>query len=329
VSTIRTSVALATYNGGAYLQPLLDSIAAQSQRPDELVIGDDQSTDDTAAILERFGRTSGITVRFTRNDRRLGSSANFAAVLQRCQGDVILLCDQDDVWEPERVSTSLSALDARPGVGMVFSNARLIDGEGNLLPGTLWDRVFFGPRQQQQFERGQAADVLLKTNTVTGATVALRRTALDCALPIPTGWLHDAWLAFVIQQVHRAHPIREPLIRYRLHAAQQVSVAGWSVPTLVALMRRQDAGHFHAEAANFRSLARHLRELGPEHIGVADRAVSKAEFLDARASGRESLLRCLRLVPTSLLHRRYGRFGLGWKQAVFDLAGGLDAALRR
>jgi glycosyltransferase involved in cell wall biosynthesis len=329
VSTLRTSVALATYNGAGYLGELLDSIAAQDHRPDELVVGDDQSSDDTATLIERFGQATGIPVRFTRNSQRLGSSGNFAAILARCQGEVIFLCDQDDVWEPERVRISLAELAARPGVGFVFSNARLIRGDSAALPGTLWDRVFFDRRQQQQFQRGEAADVLLKTNTVTGATMAIRRSALACALPIPSGWLHDAWLALVIQQVHGAHPIDQTLIRYRLHADQQVSVAGWSLPTLLALMRRQDAHYFRSEAANFRALAGHFRRLGPRHSAVAAQVDRKAAFLDARASGRESLIGCLRQVPAALVNGRYRRYGLGLKQAVFDLAGGLDAAFRR
>jgi hypothetical protein len=152
---------------------------------------------------------------------------------------------------------------------------------------------------------------------------------LTCALPIPPGWVHDAWLAFVIQQVHGAYPIAETLIRYRLHADQQVSVAGWSLPTLVALMRRQDARYFRSEAANFRALAEHLRRLGPEHSEVAERVDRKATFMDARATGRESLAGCMRQVAAALVSGGYRHYGLGLKQAVFDLAGGVDAAIRR
>jgi glycosyltransferase involved in cell wall biosynthesis len=323
------SVALATYNGARFLPEQLASIAGQDRRPDELVVGDDQSTDATAAIVDRFGRDSGIPVRFTRNPQRLGSSANFAAILARCQGDIILLSDQDDVWRGDRISTSLRHLTDHPRIGFVFSNARLMSEAGVALPGRLWDRVFFGRRQQRAFAHGRGAEVLLRANTVTGATMALRRSALEAALPIPAGWLHDAWLALIIERTHGARPIDDVLIDYRLHAGQQMSVAGWSVASVRALLRRQDAGHFRSEARNFRALAERLQALGPAHEAVAEQARRKAEFLDLRAAGRESLGGCLAGVAGGLARGRYHRLGLGLKQAAFDLAGGVEAALRR
>lgn len=327
--SLSTSVALATYNGARFLPAQLASIAAQERRPDEIVVGDDQSSDGTAELLARFERDAGIPVRFTRNQQRLGSSANFGAILGRCRGEVIFLSDQDDLWRADRISTSLRALAGRPDVGFVFSNASLISETGAPLPGTLWERVFFGAREREQFRRGHGADVLLKTNTVTGATMAVRRRALDCALPISAGWVHDGWLAFVIERVHGALPIDEPLVSYRLHQSQQVGVVGWSPREVLGLLRRQDVPYYLSEAANYRVLADHLLALGPQHAAAAAGARGKAEFLEARASVRQSLAGCARSVGRSLVRRSYSRYGLGAKQVVFDVAGGLDAAFRR
>ena len=327
--SVSISVALATYNGARFLPAQLASIAAQDRRPDEIVVGDDQSSDGTAGLLTRFGRDTGIPVHFTRNDRRLGSSSNFGAILTRCRGEVILLSDQDDVWAVDRISASLRALAEQPSVGFVFSNASLISDTDEPLAGTLWDRVFFGAREREQFRRGNGADVLLKTNTVTGATMAVRRSALGCALPIPAGWVHDGWLAFVIERVHGAHPIDRPLLSYRLHQSQQVGVVGWSPREVMGLLRRQDAAYYLGEARNYRALAEHLIALGAQHATAAEGARAKAEFMEWRAAARQSLAGCARSVTRSLIKRRYSRYGLGAKQAVFDLAGGVDAALRR
>jgi len=70
LSAVTVSVALATYNGARFLPAQLGSIAAQTRRPDEIVVGDDLSQDDTEGVLNRFGRDSGIPVRFTRNVQR-------------------------------------------------------------------------------------------------------------------------------------------------------------------------------------------------------------------------------------------------------------------
>jgi glycosyltransferase involved in cell wall biosynthesis len=327
--TTTTSVALATYNGEKYLPEQLASIAAQSRRPDEIVVGDDQSTDGTQALLEKFSRDSGIALRFTRNPQRLGSSANFAAVLARCQGDVVFLCDQDDVWAPNRIAASLAQLEARPELGFVFANANLITGDGAPMAGSLWGRVFFDERQKQKFREGRGADVLFKTNVVTGATMAIRRTALAAALPVPPGWVHDGWLAFIIDRLHGGLPIDQPLISYRVHATQQIGVIGWSPGQMLGLIRKQSPAFYRSEAKNFRALSDRLLALGPEHAEVAARATKKAEFLELRATGRESLGACVSGIASALAKSSYARYGMGVKQVAFDLIGAIDAASRR
>ena len=159
--------------------------------------------------------------------------------------------------------------------------------------------------------------------------MAIRRSALPCALPVPAGWLHDGWLAFVIERVHGAVPIDSPLISYRVHGAQQVGMVGWSPAQLLSLLRRQDARFHQTEAQNFRALADRLLQLGPQHAEVAANARAKASFLDLRAASREQLATCLRGLGGSLLARRYARYGLGTRQALFDVAGAIDAAVRR
>ena len=72
------SVALCTFNGGRYLRQQLDSIAAQGRPPDEIVVCDDRSDDDTVSILHDFAKSAHFPVRITVNDERLGPAANFA-----------------------------------------------------------------------------------------------------------------------------------------------------------------------------------------------------------------------------------------------------------
>ena len=92
------SIALATYNGAVYLKEQLESIAAQTRTPDELVISDDQSTDDTLRVIEEFAATAGFPVRLSVNEANLGIAKNFEKAISLCRGDLIFLSDQDDVW---------------------------------------------------------------------------------------------------------------------------------------------------------------------------------------------------------------------------------------
>ena len=124
--SLRVSVAMATYNGARFLPAQLASIAAQTRPPDELVVGDDQSSDATEQVIADFASRVPFPVRFTRNPARLGSSQNFVACLERCTGDVVLLTDQDDEWLPARIERTLAALEAHPAAAYAFSDLSLI-----------------------------------------------------------------------------------------------------------------------------------------------------------------------------------------------------------
>ncbi len=97
------SVAMATYNGERFLRDQLQSLAAQTYPPYELVACDDGSTDSTVAILEEFARRSPFPVRLYRNERHLGIGDNFLKAATLCQGELTAYCDQDDVWLPGKL----------------------------------------------------------------------------------------------------------------------------------------------------------------------------------------------------------------------------------
>lgn len=100
---MKISVAMATFNGAEFLSDQLSSILKQTRTPDELVIGDDGSSDSTCDIIEKFCRLAPFPVRYSRNDKTLGHSDNFLHTALRCSGDWIALCDQDDVWLPNKL----------------------------------------------------------------------------------------------------------------------------------------------------------------------------------------------------------------------------------
>lgn len=101
---MKTSVALATYNGERFIRDQLASLSAQTRLPDELVVSDDCSTDRTLAIIEEFARTAPFPVRISQNETNLGFSDNFLRAASMCRGDWIAFCDQDDIWLPNKIS---------------------------------------------------------------------------------------------------------------------------------------------------------------------------------------------------------------------------------
>jgi glycosyltransferase involved in cell wall biosynthesis len=119
-------VALATYNGALYLAEQLASLTAQTRLPDELVVSDDASTDATIDCLERFAAAAPFPVRIYRNETRLGFRANFMKAMALCRFDLIALCDQDDIWDPQKLAVAKAAFDT-PDIVLFFHNAWLVD----------------------------------------------------------------------------------------------------------------------------------------------------------------------------------------------------------
>lgn len=220
----RLSIALCTYNGKRFLAEQLDSFVAQERQPDELVVCDDGSLDETLLMLHRFAATANFPVRIIENSGRLGSTTNFAQAIGLCTGDIIVLSDQDDVWVSMKLARIESAFIASPNVSGFFSNGILIDEQGNKLRGDLWRRVGFKNGRQARVRTHLALNTLFRGNFVTGATLAFRKRVRDLLLPIPSGWVHDYWIASILAAASQLDCIDAPLIKYRCHATQQIGV---------------------------------------------------------------------------------------------------------
>lgn len=224
---MRISIVLCTWNGERFLPAQLDSLLAQSRRPDEIVIADDVSSDGTWALLEAFAeraRAHGIDVDLYRNPVNLGYVLNFSAGLQRATGDLLFLCDQDDVWHPEKLERMEAEFLRRPGLGLLHTDARLVDADGGDLECGLFEALEMTPEEIAAEHEGRAFDVQLRRNTVTGATAALRSALLPGVLPVPEGWIHDEWLAIAFSTRGMVDCLEWPSIDYRQHGGNQIGI---------------------------------------------------------------------------------------------------------
>ena len=92
------SIAMTTFNGESFLKDQLESISNQTYLPDELIISDDCSSDNTIKIIENFIDRAPYEIRLIKNIKNNGFTKNFEIALNACQGDIIFLADQDDYW---------------------------------------------------------------------------------------------------------------------------------------------------------------------------------------------------------------------------------------
>lgn len=281
---MRVSVALCTHRGERFVEQQLASILAQTRPVDEIVVGDDASTDATIAIVERIARETSVPFVVARHDPPLGLVANFSDAIVRTTGDVVMLCDQDDVWHPDRVATLLAALD---GVDLVHSDARLVDGDGADLGTTLLDALGASAWERERMRDGGALDALLRRNLVTGATVMVRRDAAVAALPVPEAWIHDEWIAMTCALGGGVRLLEEPTIDYRQHGANQIGVRRLTLRQRFARLVEADSGSHARKAARARALQ---REAEARQLGTARQRTTLAEKA-AHESARRALPR--------------------------------------
>ena len=309
---VTISVVLATYNGSRFVAAQLESIVAQSTPPAEVLVGDDCSTDDTVALANKILGRVPFSYEVRVNERRLGVTRNFESLISRATGDVVVLCDQDDEWVPERLEMISRVFESRPEVMGLFSNADLIGPASEPLPGSLWDAAGFTARRRRRW-RSEPLGVLMRRNVVTGATLAFRSTERGYVLPIsPHAW-HDFWISALLVSRGVVLALDDRLVRYRLHGANQAGlpprrIARFRAPP--AMSRRQ--AHLD-QLAQLRDLVARFEEL---QTPVPPPLLRRIEHLQFRGS-----------LPTNGLARfgailRHGRLPDYWRfsSGLFSLA---------
>lgn len=315
---------LCTYNGAAFLAQQLDSLLAQTRRPDSVVINDDGSTDDTLLLLRQFehrARAIGIAVDLRVNPDNLGYVVNFSQALARADGDIVFLCDQDDLWRADKIAVMAARFERQADLALLSTNARLVDATGADLGVTLFASLGIGARDLSVIHRGKGfAEVLLLRSMVTGATAAFRRQVVEQALPVGKGWVHDEWLAVQAAVRGRFDVLDECLIDYRQHAGNQIGVATrhrrlrevWR-----DLVRPRDS-LLRKEAERFAILEERLTVTGP--ITYGDLALLKAKLQHLRLRAELGSLPRWRRFPKIWCGREgYRRFSTGWRSILRDL----------
>jgi glycosyltransferase involved in cell wall biosynthesis len=312
-------VALCTYNGARFLDEQLASIAAQTRLPDLLVVVDDASADDSVARARSFAARAPFPVEVFANPANLGYAANFARAVELARGDIIVLCDQDDVWEPAKLERLAGALRAAPVAGAAFSDAALVDAELRPLGHRLWDAVDFTERDRRAWAEGGAFERLVRGSVVTGATLAFRAAFRDRILPLPEGVDHDAWIALIVAATAPIEAVAEPLLRYRQHGGNQIGASKLGTAARLRRTRRTGYHGLRQRRALCAAALERLSALGDVHPTRLALLREALDHLDARSAlPRRRLLR-VRPVLRELVAGRYGRQGKGWRSAARDL----------
>jgi glycosyltransferase involved in cell wall biosynthesis len=315
------SVAMCTFNGELYLRHQLQSIAAQDCPPKELVICDDGSTDRTGEIIRDFASEATIPVIYEANQRNLGSTRNFEKAISLCQGSIVVLADQDDVWYPFKLSRISAEFAKSPDIVAAFSDADLIDHDSRPLGCRLWNTLRFQASERRQFIK-RAFETLLRHPVVTGATMAFRKELFRFMRPFPVDEIHDRWISFLLSVTGQFQLIPEPLMQYRRHHSQQVGPGPLKLRDSIQQARRRRAAFHLEEIDRYRRFRDRLIEF-PSRFSRAQSAVleidHKIAHLEHRAQlGRPRMARIGR-VFWETMNGHYWRYSGGWRSVAKDL----------
>lgn len=201
------SVAMTTYNGEKYLREQLDSLYSQTILPDEIIVVDDCSTDDTHKILEEYHNKKGLV--YIINERNLGVNKNFEKAISLCRGDYIAISDQDDVWFPEKIEITYNKIrEIENGQPSVVSSNRIgVDENLNIIssPSSKVDSFHFS--------------TTLLGHLSQGCTLMMNRELISYILPFPESgkMLYDIYIGLTAAMIGNKYNLSVPLMYYRHH----------------------------------------------------------------------------------------------------------------
>jgi len=242
---VNTVVLLTTYQGEKHLPALLASLQAQTDPDFTVLYQDDGSDDASPELLEKAAREDSRFRPGREQRRRLGAAGNFLSLIRQTEGNYLLCCDQDDLWEPEKIAALKEAMreaESRYGCEtpiLVHSDCSLIDEEGNQVGKSFFAHQGWDPK-------AVTLPRLLVQNNVTGCTLMMNRPLQKLIAAHGQAkdlFMHDWFIALTAAAFGRIVFVSRPLTRYRQHGENTIGASKKSLPlrALKAVRERDQA----------------------------------------------------------------------------------------
>lgn len=281
------NILITSYNGKNFLEEQLNSIFCQNYGEWKIFIRDDNSSDNTRHIIEDFSKKSPNKV-IDVNDYlgNLNVKANYSFLMQQEDSDYLLFCDQDDVWLPDKISTTLftmHAAEAKYGADtplLIHTDLCVVDCNLQPIAPSFWKY------QNLNSKLGMSLNRLMPQNVVTGCTVMINRSLAKLAAPIPEdAIMHDWWLALVAALFGQVVYLDEPTLLYRQHGNNSVGAKRWGFKRIIRQAQSSEAVR-ESMLRTMRQaqalLDRYRNQMTPEQIDMVEAyaglpSMSKAE----------------------------------------------------
>jgi glycosyltransferase involved in cell wall biosynthesis len=307
---VKVSVVLCCFNGRAHIGEQIDSVLAQTRLPDEIVLADDGSSDQTLEVaVERISHASPLRrprLTVLDHERRLGVTGNFSRAIGAARADVVFLADQDDVWRADKIATQLADLERTPGSMLSVSNARLIGADGSDRHTDLFRAIGVSARDIEAITGEGASAWLVRRSVFPGMTFALRSQVVQCALPIPPLWPHDYWLSLIAASLGSITVSTERLVDYRQHESNVVGLVPHTLAYRIGRVRAERTAELYA--TRFSALRDRLSAIPHAHVDALAAVEGKSRFEARRAAFHPNRLRRSLQISAMAMAGSYSRY---------------------
>lgn len=211
------SIAMTTYNGAQFVEEQLKSIFEQTQQPDEIIICDDGSKDNTVEIIRNVIREyKSDRVHLIINKQNLGYIANFYKAISLTHGDFIFLADQDDVWHCDKIEKTMAVME-KTGAAAICTKSRLIDRDGQEIDNTTYLISVLLAKLNAELGQISFRDLVIE-NVAQGCTYCFTKEVKQWYLRVNSKHLiHDYQILFIASLVGDVYAYNQALIDYRIH----------------------------------------------------------------------------------------------------------------
>lgn len=220
---MKISIAMTTYNGEAYIEKQLMSLLNQTRKADEIIICDDCSSDDTVSIIEDIiEKHHVLNCHVLLNENNLGYRKNFKKSIEMTSGDLIFLCDQDDIWNLDKLEKIEKIFETEPKILALNTAFTLIDGEEREIPyvdkkGMCNHGFMRGNLEENQLKK-IPYEMLLRYNISPGCTMIFRKKIKNAFTKYTQSILpHDWEINLLAGMKNGCYFLNTSTIRYRIH----------------------------------------------------------------------------------------------------------------
>lgn len=258
---------MTTYNGEKYIEEQLNSLLHQKRRIDEVIICDDGSTDCTANLVTAFIEKHRLEHwSFILNKENKGFIGNFFHAIKETSGDLIFTCDQDDIWQEDKLLEMEKKMKDNPEIQALNTAVKLVDAQGKALRvkarrGYCNENILHKIVEEGKLEQF-SFDFLVKSNISPGCTMCFTKKLKEKFLAyesqcIQANFPHDWFLNVLASLEEGCFFWNRVFTKYRLHEDNTIGVETEAIESMTQVKStkklREEIGRFHVERARFLS----------------------------------------------------------------------------